>query len=102
MAIRHMLIPNPVSENTKFFNEVLLQLFNNVYDAISVVQFKDYVSAQRIHRWKLLTQRKAVHTTFKDLTSHASKNGNSINVRKYTDDNSSFTKHDVKTGSLEK
>ena len=35
-----MLIPNPVSENTKFFNEVLLQLFNDVYDAIPVVQFK--------------------------------------------------------------
>ena len=35
-----MLIPNPVSENTKFFNEVLLQLFDDVYDAIPVVQFK--------------------------------------------------------------
>ena len=35
-----MLIPNPVSENAKFFNEVLLQLFNDVYDVIPVVQFK--------------------------------------------------------------
>ena len=35
-----MLIPNPVLENTKFFNEVLLQLFNDVYDAIPFVQFK--------------------------------------------------------------
>ena len=41
-----MLIPNPVSESTKFFNEVLLQLFNDVYDAIPVVQFKRlYVSS---------------------------------------------------------
>ena len=40
MTIRHMLIPYPVSENTKFFNEVLLQLFNDVYDAIPIVQFK--------------------------------------------------------------
>ena len=40
MTIRHMLIPYLVSENTKFFNEVLLQLFNDVYDAIPVVQFK--------------------------------------------------------------
>ena len=45
--------------NIKLFNEVLLQLFNDVYDAIPVVQFKEYVSAQWIHRWKLLTQRKA-------------------------------------------
>ena len=36
----HMLIPNPVSENTKFVNEVLLQLLKDVYDAIPVVQFK--------------------------------------------------------------
>ena len=36
-----MLIPNPVSNNTKFFNEVLFQLFNDVYCAIiPVVQFK--------------------------------------------------------------
>ena len=35
-----MIIPNPISENTKFFNEVLLQLFSDVYDAIPVVQFK--------------------------------------------------------------
>ena len=35
-----MLIPNTVSENTKFFNEVQLQLFNDVYDAIPVMQFK--------------------------------------------------------------
>ena len=31
MTIRHMLIPNSVSEKTKFFKEVLLQLFNDVH-----------------------------------------------------------------------
>ena len=54
-----MLIPNPVSENTKFFNEVLLQLSSDVYDAIPVVQFKRLYLSTANTLLEIVNSRKA-------------------------------------------
>ena len=54
-----MLIPNPVSENTKFFNEVLLQLSSDVYDAIPVVQFKRLYLSPANTLLEIVNSRKA-------------------------------------------
>ena len=51
--VKSMLIPNPHNEKLKFFNEVLCELFNSVYDFLPPSQFKNYVISQRQMRWKV-------------------------------------------------
>ena len=94
-AIKYLVIPNPIADNVKFFNDVLTQLYCEIYTAISPLQFKEYVSAQQIHRWRQVSKRKDHERTFNDLNSSDSKNGNSINVNKYSKDNVNFTSCDV-------
>ena len=95
--IKHLLIPNPIADNAKFFNDVLIQLYREIYTAVTPFQFKEYVSGQRIHRWRQVSKRKEHEKTFNDLNSTDSQNGNSMNVNKYLKDSvrGNFTSYDV-------
>ena len=54
-----MLIPNLHNEKLTFFNEVLCELFNSVYDYLPPYEFKNYAINQRQMRWKVRQDVKA-------------------------------------------
>eukprot|EP00794_Sanderia_malayensis_P001531 gene1531-1694_t len=48
-----LLIPNPLTEKHKFFNEILIEIFRESYEMMSVESFTRYVISQRETRWRL-------------------------------------------------
>ncbi len=47
-----LLIPHPIIEKHKFYNEVLYELFNESYELMTFYAFVRYVTSQRESRWK--------------------------------------------------
>ena len=79
-----MLIPNPHNEKLTFFNEVLCELFNSVYDFLPPYEFKNYVISQRQMRWKVCQDVKAAVKLCNELIEDSnSKSGYAINIRKF-------------------
>ena len=53
--LKDLVIPNPLRDFHKFYNERLEELYDSMCDLVSPDQFKQYVVNQRVHRWKLLS-----------------------------------------------
>jgi hypothetical protein len=48
-----LLIPNPIMEKHKFYNELLYDLFNDSYELMTHDAFILYVTGQRQSQWKI-------------------------------------------------
>ena len=82
MIKEELHIPNPLTRNHMFYNQLLLELYRLSYKMMSPVQFNSFVLSQRKVRWHLLQSMETIEKTFTDLL-HNGKNVNAINVRKY-------------------
>ena len=77
-------MPNLHNEKLTFFNEVLCELFNSVYDYLALYEFKNYVISQRQMRWNVRQDVKAVVKLCNELIEDSnSKSGCAINIRKF-------------------
>ena len=85
-----------MKESHIFFNKLLHELSEEIYDLFSPVQFKDYVISQRVIRWKLVSTVEKIKKSFDDLlVTHSS--GYGENVVKYTSEEASqFTVKDLR------
>ena len=92
--LQELVIPNPVNETNKMYNNILFKLYNSSYDLMSPLQFKNYVVSQRLLRKKFSDKLKKVNNEFQYLIN-GGKSGNSYNVIKYTSDDSMFVAKDV-------
>ena len=94
--LKDLVIPNPLRDFHKIYNELLDKLYDSMYDLVSPDQFKQYVVNQRAHRWKLLSafdQTEKYHT---ELVQEG-KSGYGINFQKYTQTElTGLTAQDVK------
>ena len=91
-----MVTPNPLRNFHKFYNELLEELYDSMYDLVSPGQFKQYVVNQRAHRWKLLSAFDQTEKYHKELVEEG-KSGYGINVKKYTQTElTGLTAQDVK------
>ena len=93
--LQELVIPNPVNETNKMYNNILFELYKSSYDLMSPLQFKNYVVSQRLLRKKFNDKLKKVNNEFQDLIN-GGKSGNSYNVIKYTSDDSMFVAKDVR------
>ena len=48
-----MFVPNLHNEKLVYFNEVLREMFDSVYDFLHPSEFKNYVICQQQMRWKV-------------------------------------------------
>ena len=87
--LQELVIPNPVNETNKMYNNILFELYKSSYDLMSPLQFKNCVVSQRLLRKKFNDKLKKVNNEFQDLIN-GGKSGNSYNVIKYTSDDSMF------------
>ena len=53
--LKDIELPIALKESHVFFNQLIHELFEEIYDLLSPVQFKDYVIIQRVIRWKLVS-----------------------------------------------
>ena len=81
--LKDLVIPNPLRDFHKFYNELLEELYDSMYDLVSPDQFKQYVVNQRAHHWKLLSAFDQTEKYHKELVEEG-KSGYGINVKKYT------------------
>ena len=93
--LQELVIPNPVNQTNKMYNNILFELYKSSYDLMSPLQFKNYVVSQRLLRKKFNDKLKKVNNEFQDLIN-GGKSGNSYNVIKYTSDDSMFVVKDVR------
>ena len=81
--LKDIELSTTLKESHIFFNQLLHELFEEIYDLLSPVQFKDYVISQRVIRWKLVSTVEKIKKSFDDLlVTHSSEYGE--NVVKYT------------------
>ena len=93
--LQELVVPNPINETNKIYNNILFELYKSGYDLMSPLQFKNYVVSQRLLRKKFNDKLKKVNNEFQDLIN-GGKSGNSYNVIKYTSDDSMFVAKDVR------
>ena len=92
-----MLIPNPHNEKLVYFNEVLREMFDSVYDFLHPSEFKNYVIYQRQMRWKVYQDVRDASQLCKELIKDSnSKGGYAINIRKFQEYPSKPCVSDVK------
>ncbi|CAB4016594.1 uncharacterized protein LOC110249849 [Paramuricea clavata] len=89
-----LLIPNPITEKHKFYNELLYELFNDSYELMTHDAFILYVTGQRQSRWKI-KQRLDSMRLYK-IKLAESKDGHWQNIRKYVGDQVMLTSKDRK------
>ena len=89
-------LPTALKESHIFLNQLLHELFEEIYDLLSPVQFKDYVISQIVIRWKLVSTVEKIKKSFDDLlVTHSSRYGE--NVVKYTSEEAcQFTVKDLR------
>ena len=87
-------LPTALKESHIFLNQLLHELFEEIYDLLSPV--KDNVISQRVIRWKLVSTVEKIKKSFDDLlVTHSSRYGE--NVVKYTSEEAcQFTVKDLR------
>ena len=85
-----MWIPNPLTTQMEFYNKVLCELYEAVFDLISPLQFKSYVIEQRVSRWKIQKTLDWLKNRLENVFSPESKDGNAKNVQKFLSEMTSF------------
>lgn len=68
-----LLIPNPIMKKSKFYNELLHELFNDSYELMTLDAFILYVTGQRETRWKI--KQKMERTRLNEMKLAESKDG---------------------------
>ena len=74
----------------EFYNKVLCELFESIYDLIAPLQFKNYVIEQRIMQWKIWNTIASLKNSFQNIFNDESRDGNAKNVQKFTSEMKSF------------
>ena len=89
-----LLIPNPITEKHKFYNELLYELFNDSYELMTHDAFILYVTGQRQSQSKIKQRLDSMRLYKIGLTE--SKDGHWQNMRKYVGDQVMLTSKDMK------
>ena len=97
-----MIIPNPINNQTKYFNELTMELYHSTYVLFkSDVQFKEYNIAQRSHRWRLKKTHSEIESRYNALFKTVSaadkdcKDGFALNVFKFCDNDYTLASADM-------
>ena len=80
--LKDLVIPEPLTDHLKFYNNLTQELYTSCYGAVSTLQFREYLLSQRIVRWRIKMSVEKIQKKFENLCS--SNDGNAINIRKYT------------------
>ena len=75
--------PKSTPHQLVFYTEVLTELYQSIYGLVSPGQFKDCLLAQHHQQWRLKRANNNFIRSYNNLLSLESKDGNSINVRKF-------------------
>ena len=95
--MKDLHIPNPLTDEHKFYNDLLHELIQAMYLLVSPEQFRQYYLSQRILRWKLQCKLNTILTNVQKFSDKECKDGNVMNIVKYTtSDIKSFQAGDVK------
>lgn len=89
-----LLIPNPIMEKHKFYNELLHELLNDSYELMTHDSFILYVTGQREIGWKI--KQKMERMRLYKMKLAESKDGQWQNIRKYVGDQATLTSKDMK------
>ncbi len=50
---KDLWIPNPLAQQLIFYNNILTEIYGTCCEIMAPLQIKDYVTSQRIARWKI-------------------------------------------------
>ena len=88
------MIPNPITDKHKYYNDVLYELVDESYDLMVPNAFVKYVIAQRETRWNFKKKLDAAKSYEARLDE--SSDGHWQNVRKYSASEARLTSKDLK------
>ena len=71
--LKDIEIPNPLKDSHHYYNKLLYDLYEEIYDVISPIQFKEYVINQRVIRWKVLSSAEKIEKNYKRPSCLSSK-----------------------------
>ena len=95
--VKDLHIPNPLTDEHKFCNDLLHEPIQAMYLLVSPEQLRQYYLSQRILRWKLQCKVNTILTNVQKFSDKECKDGNVMNIVKYTtSDIKSFQAGDVK------
>ena len=80
--LKDLVIPEPLTDQLKFYNNLTQELYTSCYGAVSTLQFREYLLSQCIVRWRIKMSVEKIQKKFENLCF--SNDGNAINIRKYT------------------
>lgn len=98
--VEELLIPSPVNEKQKFYNDVIHALHNAIYSLMAQDAFRRYACSQRAVRWQLETA--AVKFVNVLGSSSSSKDGHWINVYKFAEAGIPLKSSDIRAAHASK
>ena len=75
--VQGLWIPNPLTPQIQFNNDVLAELYNASFELMTTCQFKEYVISQRIIRWRI---RKKTDELLQKINNVLDKDNHAIHV----------------------
>ena len=93
--VQDLIIPNPITKKMEYYNELTIELYEAIYDMIPYLQFKSYVLGQRVTRSKIKDRVSNIILKVDKMLDPNNKDGNAINVTKYSSALTSISVRDV-------
>ena len=76
--------PNPLTQQLSFYNNVLTEIYGSSFEIMAPLQFKDYVTSQRITRWKIEKDVTHLNQKVQNVLNSESKDGRAQNVARFS------------------
>ena len=93
---KDLWIPNPLTPQLTFYNMVLQEIYNSSFELMAPLQFKEYVIAQRISRWKTEKGLNDLRKKIENQLDPESRDGRAQNMARF----SAETINKIKPGDL--
>eukprot|EP00794_Sanderia_malayensis_P008471 gene8471-9378_t len=81
---KKLWILNPVTQQLIFYNNVLTEMYGSSFEIMAPLEFKDYVTSQRITRWKIEKDLTHLMQRAQNILSAESKDGRAQNVARFS------------------
>ena len=81
---KYLWIPNPLTQQLSFYNNVLTEIYGSSFEIMAPLQFKDYVTSQQITRWKIEKDVTHLKQKVQNVLNSKSKDGRAQNVARFS------------------
>ena len=81
---KDLWIPNPLTQQLSFYNNVLTEVYGSSFEIMAPLQFKDYITSQRITRWKIEKDVTHLKQKVQNVLNSESKDGRAQNVARFS------------------